>query len=97
MTEIQTIELNSLGRTYDTDRGAAIGNEVKVTVTVLPPGEALGARDLQHWSKRRLKGQAGMPLTSRERKLLKKKTRRDAADRWLAAAGRKKKNEKSSR
>jgi hypothetical protein len=95
MTEIQTIELNSLGSTYDTDRGSAIGNEVKVTV--LPPGEACGARDLQRWSKQRLKGQAGVPLTSRERKLLKKKPRRDAADRWLAAAGRRKKNEKSSR
>ena len=73
MTAIQTIELNSLGSIYDTDRRSATGNEVRVTV--LPPGEAFGARDLQHWSKRRLKGQAGMPLTSRERKLLKKKAK----------------------
>jgi hypothetical protein len=70
MTEIQTIELNSLGSTYDTDRGSAIGNEVKVTV--LPPGEACGARDLQRWSKQRLKGQAGVPLTSRERNCSRK-------------------------
>jgi len=94
MNGIKTIEFNPLGSTYDTDRGSTVGNEVKVTM--LPPGEAFGARDLQRWSKRRLIGQASLPLTSKERKLLKKKPGRDAADRWLAAASRRWKNRKSS-
>ncbi len=31
------------------------------TVTVCPPGEALGARDLSEWASRRRGGRAGLP------------------------------------
>jgi len=58
-----------------------------VEITRLPPGEALGARDLQRWSSRRATGRAGVRQTTSERKKLEKFTRSpmpDAADRWLA-------------
>ena len=35
--------------------------KTEVKVTVLPPGEALGARDTLHWSLRRMNGQSGVP------------------------------------
>jgi hypothetical protein len=58
----------------------------EVKVTLLPPGEALGARDLQRWALRRVKGQSGVRPNRRERKALAewKKQKFDAADRWLA-------------
>jgi hypothetical protein len=63
-----------------TNGGPAIGNEVKVTV--LPPGEAEGARDMQHWSFRRMRGKSGLPMSRKERR--KRKPKLDPADRWLA-------------
>ena len=52
----------------------------------LPPGEALGARDLQQWSHNRAKGRSGVRPSRKERKRLAKweKPKLDAADRWLA-------------
>jgi hypothetical protein len=49
-------------------------------VTKCPPGEAIGARDLQRWA-------TGVRPSKKERDLEKKFTprrKRDAADRWLA-------------
>jgi hypothetical protein len=52
----------------------------------LPPGEALGARDLQHWAARRNVGHSGVRASRREWKTLARwsKPKLDAADRWLA-------------
>ena len=60
-----------------------------VEVQKLPPGEALGARDLQKWSHNRTLGRWGVYDTKKERKRLGKfdKPKPDAADRWLASAG----------
>ena len=74
--------------TYHLDDRLAAGSDVKVTV--LPPGETLGARDLQRWSLRRMNGQAGVPLTRKERDWLNEKPKLDLADRWLAQAEKKK-------
>ena len=56
-----------------------------VKVTICPPGEAIGARDLQEWAGRRAVGKSGVPdkelrkSVSREerkrRKALRKKRR----------------------
>jgi hypothetical protein len=56
-----------------------------VKVTYCPPGEAIGARDLQRWSTNRMRGRGGVPTSKRERKKLERwaKPRKDAADRWL--------------
>lgn len=57
-----------------------------VKVTICPPGEALGARDLQRWSRNRAGGRGGVPTSARDRKMLKgwSKPKLDRADRWLA-------------
>lgn len=47
-----------------------------VKVTVLPPGEAIGARDLQQWSHNRRLGRSGVSMP-------REKPKKDAADRWL--------------
>ena len=39
----------------------------KVKITKLPPGEALGARDLQTWAGRRAGREAGVPWTGRDK------------------------------
>ena len=56
-----------------------------VKVTICPPGEALGAGDLQRWSRNRALGRSGVSDTKRERKILKRwgKPKKDVADRWL--------------
>ena len=46
-----------------------------VKVTYLPPGEALGARDLQRWAHRRAVGKAGAPPMRKERKRIKQRQR----------------------
>jgi hypothetical protein len=46
-------------------------------ITRLPPGEALGARDLEHWASRRLAGRAGMPMSKMKRELAAQKRERD--------------------
>jgi hypothetical protein len=51
-------------------------------ITKLPPGEAVGARDLQTWASQRSAGRAGVPVGEKERKALAWK-RRDRAQRWL--------------
>jgi hypothetical protein len=58
----------------------------KPKVTICPSGEALGARDLQHWASRRSAGRSGVPSSRKERKAAAKRERPklDAADRWLA-------------
>jgi hypothetical protein len=60
-----------------------------VEIQKLPPGEALGARDLQKWSQNRALGRWGVNDTKQERKALRKfdKPKPDAADCWLANAG----------
>jgi hypothetical protein len=52
----------------------------------LPPGEALGARDLQRWAARRNAGRSGVKESRKERKQLARwsKSKLDAADQWLA-------------
>ncbi len=58
-----------------------------VKVTKCPPAEALGARDLQIWSRQRSAGRAGVDMDRKDRKQLKRwqtKPKLDAADRWLA-------------
>jgi len=54
-------------------------------ITKLPPGEAVGARDLQTWSSRRAAGRAGVPLTKKERRE-RDWARRDRGQRWLDRA-----------
>jgi hypothetical protein len=44
--------------------------EDKVKITKLPPGEAIGARDLRTWASRRAAGRAGVPTTKTERAVL---------------------------
>jgi hypothetical protein len=51
-------------------------------VTKLPPGETIGARDLQTWASRRAAGRAGIPLSRQERRDRDWK-HRDRAQRWL--------------
>ena len=66
---------------------AGYGNLTMVEITRLPPGEALGARDLQGWAHQRSAGRAGVNTTREEWKRLKQwkpKPKFDAADRWLA-------------
>jgi hypothetical protein len=58
-----------------------------VKVTVCPPGEALGARDLQQWASRRSAGLSGTFVSKSERKQ-KQKRREDRADHWLRGAER---------
>jgi hypothetical protein len=60
-------------------------------VTILPPGEALGARDLQLWAQRRTAGRSGVWSSRKERKSAAKfeRLKLDGADRWLARAMRK--------
>jgi hypothetical protein len=53
-----------------------------VKVTVCPPGEAIGARDLQRWAHNRKLGRSGV-------KAQKEKPKKDAADRWLENARKK--------
>jgi hypothetical protein len=65
----------------------------EVKITYLPPGEALGARDLQRWAHRRALGKAGGPPTRKEEKQIKQRQRaakragvryrHDAASLWL--------------
>jgi hypothetical protein len=57
-----------------------------VKVTICPPGEAIGARDLQRWASRRSAGRGGLAMTRGEREKLEQwtKPKKDAADRWLA-------------
>jgi hypothetical protein len=53
----------------------------------LPPGEALGARDLQRWTARRNAGRAGVRASLKKRKKLArwgKPKKLDATDQWLA-------------
>jgi hypothetical protein len=55
-------------------------------VTVLPPGEAVGARDLQRWASRRSAGRSGSGMSRQDFKRLeawKPRPKLDAADRWL--------------
>jgi hypothetical protein len=60
---------------------------MSIKITKCPPGEALGARDLQRWAAQRLKGGSGVPLSKRERKLAKKRAEdEDATARWLRQA-----------
>ncbi len=40
-------------------------------ITVCPPGEAFGARDLQRWAQRRTAGRASVPLTRPEYQRIK--------------------------
>ena len=47
----------------------------EVKIMKLPPGEALGARDLRRWAHRRAVGKAGAPLTRKERKQIKQRQR----------------------
>ncbi len=54
----------------------------KVEVTILPPGEAEGARDLDDWAVRRKGGQSGVSVSRKERGRLKSSTY-DRADRWI--------------
>ena len=49
-------------------------------VTRLPPGEAIGARDLQNWSHQRAVGRSGVYVRRKERE----EPKRDAANEWLA-------------
>ena len=65
-----------------TDEGLEIFNGIEVTK--LPAGEAYGARDMQKWSLRRMKGQSGVPEIRKKRKQLTKRSKPGAADRWLA-------------
>jgi len=61
-----------------------------IKITKLPPGEALGARDLQNWAMQRLRGRSGIPKTRREKKVAKARSEdEDATAKWLAAAERK--------
>jgi hypothetical protein len=65
------------------------GWNVMVKVTVCPPGEAMGARDLTTWSLRRAEGKSGVRTEMSRSKWKKFKNRQkrknmDAADRWLA-------------
>jgi hypothetical protein len=62
----------------------------EIKVTKCPPGEALGARDLQRWAQRRAAGWSGVRSGQKERIAAAKFERPnlDAADRWLARATR---------
>jgi hypothetical protein len=63
---------------------------VTIRITKLPPGEALGARDLQNWAHRRLAGRSGVRLTRKEKKVAAARSEaQDATARWLAEAERK--------
>lgn len=44
-----------------TDTGAATEQESTVKITKLPPGKAIGADDLQRWSRQRNAGRSGAP------------------------------------
>lgn len=61
-----------------------------IKITKLPPGEAMGARDLQNWAHRRLAGRSGMRMTRKEKKVAKARSDdEDSTARWLAEAERK--------
>jgi len=72
-----------------TNTVSVLSAKTGVKITKLPPGEALGARDMQHWAERRMKGQSGVPPTRQELKRLGKTRKLDAADRWLREQERK--------
>jgi hypothetical protein len=70
----------------------------EVKVTKLPPGEALGARDLQVWGHRRTVGKAGLPPTREQRNQIKQRQQAaqragfsrkygDEASKWLRRYG----------
>lgn len=64
------------------------------TVTVCPPGKAIGADDLHNWALRRTAGRSGVRMTQKEREQFAKKSEsRDdyldgVTDKWLAEAER---------
>jgi hypothetical protein len=63
-------------------------------VTICPPGEALGARDLQLWAQRRTARRSGVWSSRKERKSAAKfeRLKLDGADRWLAKHNAKKRD-----
>lgn len=57
---------------------------MEIKITKCPPGEAIGARDLQKWGQRRTIGQSGVPLSRKEWLRQKKREKnKDPAEKWL--------------
>jgi hypothetical protein len=65
-----------------------VGSIAGVIINKLPPGEALGARDLTTWSLRRASGWSGTPPTREQFIELKrrKQQRKEAAKRRMETA-----------
>jgi hypothetical protein len=63
------------------DTRAATAQESTIKITILPPGKAIGADDLQQWSRQRNAGRSGVP----DDRLLEKRLRRQKKrrTRWL--------------
>jgi hypothetical protein len=60
-----------------------------VKITRCPPGEAMGARDLQRWAHQRLRGRSGVPLTRKQKKVAAARGEdEDATAKWLREAER---------
>ena len=46
-----------------------------IKITKLPPGEAMGARDLRKWASNRRAGGSGVPLSKKQRQRIKRMKR----------------------